>query len=487
MKTLASILNSVKTVKVLGNTSVEVSDIQFDSRKVGVGSVFIAIPGTQTDGHTFIPKVLEMGASVVVCEKLPENPTPSVVWVVVDDSAKALGLLAANFYGNPSEKLKLVGVTGTNGKTTTATLLFRLFRALGFKCGLISTVVYCIEDKSFESTHTTPDQLALNKLLAEMVYEGCEYCFMEVSSHSLAQNRTAGLNFVGGIFSNITHDHLDYHVTFDNYIKAKKLFFDNLSKEAFAVVNTDDKNGRVMVQNCNATVKSYAMRSMADFKVKVIESHFDGMQLVVDGADFWTPLIGEFNAYNLLAVYSAAIMLDQDKNEVLRLLSTFHEVSGRFETVRSKSGITAIVDYAHTPDALVNVLKTINQIRLGGETLITVVGAGGNRDKTKRSIMARVCVESSDKVIITSDNPRFEEPEDIIKDMLAGIETQYKMKTVTIIDRYEAIKTAVMLAKPGDIILVAGKGHENYQDVKGVKHHFDDKEILKELLDLQVG
>jgi UDP-N-acetylmuramoyl-L-alanyl-D-glutamate--2,6-diaminopimelate ligase len=487
MKTLASILTNIKAIKVLGNTSVEVSDIQFDSRKVGKGSVFIAIPGTQTDGHTFIPKVVEMGVSVVICEKLPENTEPSVVWVVVADSAEALGLLAANFYGHPSEKLKLIGVTGTNGKTTTATLLFRLFRGLGFKCGLISTVVYCIEDKTFDSTHTTPDQLALNKLLAEMVETGCEYCFMEVSSHSLAQNRTAGLKFEGGIFSNITHDHLDYHVTFDNYIKAKKLFFDNLSKEAFAVVNTDDKNGRVMVQNCAANVKSYAMRTMADFKVKVVESHFDGMQLLLDGTEFWTPLIGEFNAYNLLAVYSAAIMLGQEKSEVLRLLSSFREVAGRFETVRSKNGITAIVDYAHTPDALVNVLKTIHQIRKGDETLITVVGAGGNRDKTKRPIMARVCAENSDKVIITSDNPRHEEPEDIIIDMLAGIESQYKMKTVTIVDRLQAIKTAVMLAKPGDIILVAGKGHENYQDVKGVKHHFDDKEILKELLNMPMS
>jgi UDP-N-acetylmuramoyl-L-alanyl-D-glutamate--2,6-diaminopimelate ligase len=358
---------------------------------------------------------------------------------------------------------------------------------MGYKCGLISTVVYCVEDKTFDSTHTTPDQLVLNNLMAEMLDAGCEYCFMEVSSHSLSQKRTAGLQFAGGIFSNITHDHLDYHQTFENYIKAKKSFFDHLDSNAFALINVDDKNGRVMVQNTSAVVKTYAMRSAADFKVKVIESHFEGMQLKLDGKDFWTPLIGEFNAYNLLAIYSAAIMLDQDKNEVLKVLSSLTNAPGRFETIRSKSGVTGIVDYAHTPDALVNVLKAINQIRKGTEQLITVVGAGGNRDKTKRPIMARVCVENSDKVIITSDNPRFEEPEDIIRDMIAGVDEKFKPKTLTITNRQEAIKTAVMLAKPGDIILLAGKGHEPYQDVKGVKHHFDDKEeILKFFEDLKI-
>jgi UDP-N-acetylmuramoyl-L-alanyl-D-glutamate--2,6-diaminopimelate ligase len=482
MKTLNDILKNISPVKVIGNASTEVKNIQFDSRKIEAGSLFVAISGTQADGHNFIPKAIELGASVIVCEKLPKLPIQTITWVVVNDTANALGIMAANFFNNPSEKLKLVGITGTNGKTTTVTQLFRLFRGLGFKCGLISTVVYCIEDKTFESTHTTPDQLALNSLMAEMVEAGCEYCFMEVSSHSLAQKRTAGLNFTGALFSNITHDHLDYHQTFENYIKAKKLFFDNLSSDAFAVVNVDDRNGMVMVQNTKAKIKTYAMRSMADFKVKVIESSFEGMNLKLDGVDFWTPLIGEFNAYNLLAVYSAAIMLNQDKETVLQLLSSFREVNGRFETVRSKTGITAIVDYAHTPDALVNVLKTINQIRKGGEQLITVVGAGGNRDKTKRPIMAKVCVENSDKIIITSDNPRFEEPEDIIKDMIAGVEVQYKAKTLSITDRHEALKTAVMLAKPGDIILVAGKGHETYQDVKGVKHHFDDKEELGKLL-----
>jgi UDP-N-acetylmuramoyl-L-alanyl-D-glutamate--2,6-diaminopimelate ligase len=482
MTQLKNILQGIQTVSIQGNTEIEIEEVCFDSRKAKKSSLFVAVPGTQSDGHTYIPNVVEAGATAIVCEKLPESPAPSVTWIVVKDSAYALGIIASNFYGRPSEKLKLVGITGTNGKTTTVTLLFSLFRSLGYKCGLISTVVYCIEDKTIESTHTTPDQIALNALMAEMVTAGCEYCFMEVSSHSLAQKRTAGLKFVGAIFSNITHDHLDYHETFDNYIRAKKLFFDNLENDAFALVNVDDKNGKVMVQNTKALVKTYAMRTIADFKVKVIESHFDGMQLNMDGSDFWTPLIGEFNAYNLLAIYSSAVLLGEDKNLVLEHLSSFKEVRGRFESVRSKSGITAIVDYAHTPDALVNVLKTIHQIRKGNEQVITVVGAGGNRDKTKRPIMAKVCVENSDKVIITSDNPRFEEPEDIIKDMVAGVDQAYKNRMVVITDRREAIKTAVMLAKPGDIILVAGKGHETYQDVKGVKHHFDDKEELMELM-----
>ncbi len=483
MATLNNILQSVNSLKIIGNSASDISNIQFDSRKVASGSLFVAIPGTQFDGHDFIPKSIELGAIAIVCERLPNNPNPDVVWVQVVNAAETLGIVASNFFGHPSNKLKLVGITGTNGKTTTATLLYRLFRSLGFKCGLISTVIYCIEDKTFDSTHTTPDQLALNKLMAEMVNVGCQYCFMEVSSHSLAQNRVAGLNFAGGIFSNITHDHLDFHGTLDNYIKAKKSFFDSLNKGAFAIINNDDRNGHIMVQNTKATVKTYAMRSVADFKVKVIESHFDGMQLQIDGKDFWTPLIGEFNAYNLLAIYATAIMLGEEKELVLQHLSSFHEVPGRFEAVRSNKRITAIVDYAHTPDALVNVLKTINQIRKGkGEQLITVVGAGGNRDKTKRPIMAKVCVENSDKVIITSDNPRFEEPEDIVKDMVAGIDEKYKAKTLTIIDRREAIKTAFMLAHEGDIILVAGKGHENYQEIKGVKHHFDDKEEINLLM-----
>jgi UDP-N-acetylmuramoyl-L-alanyl-D-glutamate--2,6-diaminopimelate ligase len=482
LKKLKDILNNVNPIKIIGITDIAITDVHFDSRKVSKGSVFVAVPGTQADGHAFIPKALELGASVVVCERLPETPEKDVVWVVVKNSSDALGWMAANFYDNPSERLHLVGITGTNGKTTTVTMLYRLFKSLGYKVGLISTVTYFVDEKEYESTHTTPDQLALNKLMAEMVEAGCQYCFMEVSSHALSQNRVSGLKFKGALFSNLTHDHLDFHSSFDNYLKAKKSFFDNLDKDAFALVNLDDRNGRVMVQNTNAQIRTYAMHTMADLKVKVVESHFDGMQLVLDGTDFWTPIIGEFNAYNLLAIYGAAILLGEDKLEVKRLLSTFREVRGRFETVRSKNGITAIVDYAHTPDALVNVLKTIHQIRKGDEQLITVVGAGGNRDKTKRPIMAKVCAEQSDKLIITSDNPRFEEPEDIIKDMMAGVELLYKSKTLAITDRREAIKTAVMMARPGDIILVAGKGHETYQDVKGVKSHFDDHEELMKIM-----
>lgn len=487
MKTLKDILKNIKPVKIIGELDIEISGIQFDSRKVTLGSVFVAVSGTQTDGHSFISKAIELGATAIVCEKLPENQQANITWIEVADSSETLGILASNFYNNPSKKLKLIGITGTNGKTTIATLLYRLFKAFGHKSGLISTVAYCVDDKILDSTHTTPDQLVLNKLMAEMADAGCKYCFMEVSSHAQAQKRTAGLTFSGGVFTNITHDHLDYHLTFDNYLKAKKSFFDNLGKEAFAIINIDDRNGRIMVQNTKAEVKTFALRYMSDFKAKVIESHFDGMQLVLDGEDFWTPLIGEFNASNLLAIYSTAIMLLQNKDEILRVLSTLREVSGRFETVRSKNGITAIVDYAHTPDALVNVLKTIHQIRKGGEQLITVVGAGGNRDKTKRPVMARVCAENSDKVIITSDNPRFEETDDIIRDMVAGIDAQHIKKTLTISDRHEAIKTAIMLAKPGDIILVAGKGHETYQEIKGVKHHFDDKEeVMKLFEDLKV-
>ncbi len=478
MKRLEDILAGIKPLKVIGEVSCEITDIQFDSRKVKQGSVFVAVSGTQNDGHAFITIAVELGAKVVVCEKLPETPDNKICWVVTTNSAKALGIMASNYYNNPSKKLNLVGITGTNGKTTTVTLLYELFRTLGFKCGLISTVIYRVEDKSYEATHTTPDQLVINKLLNEMVETGCKYCFMEVSSHSLAQKRIAGLQFAGAIFSNITHDHLDYHVTFANYIKAKKSFFDQLGSAAFAIINIDDKNGRIMVQNTKARVITYSLHSAADYNTKIIESHFEGMHLKLDGAEFWTPLIGEFNAYNILAVYSTARMLGQDKQEILKLLSSIHEVPGRFETIRSKNGITGIVDYAHSPDALENVLNAIIRIRSGNEQLITVVGAGGNRDKTKRPKMARICAEKSDKVIITSDNPRFEEPEDIIHDMLAGIDDKQKSKTITIIDRREAIKAAIIMAKPGDIVLIAGKGHEPYQEVKGIRHHFDDKEEL---------
>lgn len=478
---LFDIIKSLNALQIKGDVEIDITDVQFDSRKINKGSMFIAVSGTQNDGHAFIDKAIELGASAVICEQVPENASSSVCWVKVADSAEILGLVASVFYGRPSENLKLVGVTGTNGKTTTATLLYRLYKELGYKTGLVSTVEYRVDDKVLDATHTTPDPLTLNQLMAQMVLAGCEYCFMEVSSHSVAQKRISGLAFDGAIFSNLTHDHLDYHQTFDNYLKAKKGFFDQLSSSAFALINVDDKNGRVMVQNTKAKVYTYAMRSMADFKVRVVESHFDGMQLEMDGNEFWTPLIGEFNAYNLLAVYSAAVLLGATKTEVLRLLSSFREVRGRFEAIRSKTGITAIVDYAHTPDALVNVLKTIHQIRKGDEQVITVAGAGGNRDKTKRPIMARVCVENSSRVIITSDNPRFEEPEDIILDMITGIDAPYKTRTLTIADRREAIKTAIMLANPGDIILIAGKGHETYQEIKGVKHHFDDMEVVREI------
>jgi UDP-N-acetylmuramoyl-L-alanyl-D-glutamate--2,6-diaminopimelate ligase len=482
MMKIANIIKGIKASVVKGNENTEVVDICFDSRQVKPGSMFVAIAGTQSDGHLFISKAIENGATSIVYQNEPEQLAENIVWLKAGDSAEALGLLCSNFYDNPSRKLKLVGVTGTNGKTTTATLLYRLFKKLGYRVGLISTVVYFVDDKSYEATHTTPGPLQLNRLMAEMVEIGCEYCFMEVSSHSIEQKRIAGLDFDGAIFSNITQDHLDFHLTFDNYIKAKKQLFDKLKPEAFALVNVDDRNGRVMVQNTKARVKTYALRSLADYKAKLIESHFEGMQISIDNTELWVNLIGEFNVYNLLAIYSAARLLGQDKEEVLKIISSLHEVSGRFETVRSNKGITAIVDYAHTPDALENVLSTIHGIRKGNEQIITVVGAGGNRDKGKRPIMAKICVEMSDKVIITSDNPRNEEPQDIINDMLVGVDKQHQSKTLVIVDRREAIKTAVMLAREGDIVLVAGKGHETYQEIKGVKHHFDDKEVLKDIM-----
>ncbi len=482
MMKIVDIIKGTNTSVVKGNENTEVVDICFDSRQVKSGSMFVAIAGTQSDGHLYISKAIENGAVSIVFQNQPEQLAENIAWIKAADSAEALALLCSNFYDNPSCKLTLVGVTGTNGKTTTATLLYRLFKKLGYRVGLISTVVYYVDDKSYEATHTTPDPLQLNRLMAEMVEIGCEYCFMEVSSHSIEQKRIAGLDFDGAIFSNITQDHLDFHLTFDNYIKAKKQLFDKLKPEAFALVNVDDRNGRVMVQNTKARVKSYAIRSLADYKAKLIESHFEGMQISIENTELWANLIGEFNVYNLLSIYSAARLLEQDKEEVLKIISSLHEVSGRFETVRSSKGITAIVDYAHTPDALENVLSTIHGIRKGNEQIITVVGAGGNRDKGKRPIMARICVELSDKVIVTSDNPRNEEPQDIINDMLVGVDKQHQSKTLVIVDRREAIKTAVMLARDGDIVLVAGKGHETYQDIKGVKHHFDDKEELKNIM-----
>ena len=478
---LTKILPKALVNEVVGNPDIEVEQLTFNSRVAGANSCFFAIRGTQADGHRFIPQAVENGASAVVCETMPVSFAPNVTYVRVSDSSEALGLMASAFYGNPSSNLKLVGVTGTNGKTTTATLLYRIVGMLGFKAGLLSTVVNQVVDEQIPTTHTTPDPIELNRLLRRMVDAGCSYCFMEVSSHAVVQKRIAGLTFAGGIFTNITHDHLDYHKTFDEYIRAKKMFFDQLSSESFALVNADDRNGMVMVQNTKAKVSTYALHSIADFRCRVVESHFDGMLLNMDGLEVWTRLIGEFNAYNLLAIYASLLLLGFDKTDVLLQLSMVNSVSGRFEYVSSSGGITAVVDYAHTPDALVNVIETIKKIKSSGQRLITVVGAGGNRDKTKRPVMARVAVQNSDLVILTSDNPRFEEPEDIINDMKAGVDEEFTKKLVTIVDRHEAIRTACLLANKEDIILVAGKGHENYQEVKGVKHHFDDKEVLAEI------
>lgn len=477
MHMLKDLLQGVEVRSVVGDKTVQVTDIEFDSRKVKSGSLFFATRGTQVDGHTYIPAAIAAGAVAVVCEELPAERPEGVTFVQVTDSTVALGEIASAFYGYPSRHLKLVGVTGTNGKTTTATLLYRMFRKLGYKAGLISTVVYCVDEREIPSTHTTPDSIRLNEMMAEMVEAGCDYCFMEVSSHSLVQHRTAGLHFVGGIFSNITHDHLDYHKTFAEYIRAKKLFFDGLPAGAFALTNADDRNGMVMVQNTKATVKIYALQSFADFRCRIVETLLDGMLLNLDGTEVWVKFLGKFNAYNLLSVYAAAILLGADRNEVLRILSELTSVNGRFEPIHSPNGVTAIVDYAHTPDALQNVISTINEIRKKGQKLYVVVGCGGNRDATKRPEMAKIAVDGSDMAILTSDNPRLEKPEDIIEQMKAGIEPGVRYLAIT--DRREAIKTAVALAAPGDIILVAGKGHETYQDVGGVKHHFDDREEIR--------
>ncbi|MFO7656231.1 MAG: UDP-N-acetylmuramoyl-L-alanyl-D-glutamate--2,6-diaminopimelate ligase [Bacteroidales bacterium] len=480
MKTLKDILEGCKVLKTIGNENVGISGITFDSRAVAQGYLFIAMTGTAADGHQFIDASVEKGAVAVLCENLPSELNSKTTYIVTGNSAIALGTIASNFFGKPSHKLKLVGITGTNGKTTTATLLYRMARGLGFKAGLLSTVRNYIDDEPVEATHTTPDAVQINQLLQKMADRGCQYAFMEVSSHAIVQERVAGLRFTGAIFSNITHDHLDYHKTFEEYLSAKKKFFDDLPKDAFTIINADDRNGKVMVQNTRADVKYYGLKTMADFKAKIIESHFDGTLLNIDRTEIWTKFLGEFNAYNLLAVYSTSIVLGFPKEEVLKIISNFDTVEGRFEYLRSNDGVIAIVDYAHTPDALVNVLNTINQIRTRNEQLIVVVGAGGNRDKTKRPKMARACVQNGDKVILTSDNPRFEEPLDIIKDMEAGIEEPYRRNYLVIADRKEAIKTACMMATKGDIILVAGKGHEPYQEIKGVKYHFNDKEIIAE-------
>lgn len=476
---ISELIKNISFPKIIGPADKAVAGIEFDSRLIKPGSLFVAQAGVVSDGHKFISKAIENGAIAVVCESLPAELSSNVTYIKVDDSNEALGKLASVFYNYPSQKLKVVGVTGTNGKTSIATLLYQMFLNLGYKTGLISTISYCINGKVETASHTTPNALKIQQLLDAMVREGCEYCFMEVSSHAVHQKRISGIEFTGGIFTNITHDHLDYHKTFAEYIKAKKGFFDGLSKDAFAITNIDDKNGLVMLQNSQAQKFTFSTRAIANFRCKVIESHFDGMLLNLDGSEIWTRFVGKFNASNLLAVYAAAINLGQNKDEVLTIISTLNPVQGRFETVRSADGKLAIIDYAHTPDALKNVLGAISEIRTRNEQVITVVGAGGDRDKTKRPEMANEAVLASDKVILTSDNPRTENPVQIIKDMEAGVAVKFRNKVVSIENRRDAIKTAAMIAQPGDIILIAGKGHENYQEINGVKYHFDDKEEIE--------
>lgn len=479
-KSLLELIKGVDVVSNVGSHNPVISQIVFDSRQVSANSLFVAVSGTKVDGHEFIEKAISMGAVAIVCEVLPLSISDSVTYYVVKSSSMALGFLASAFYDQPSSKLKLVGITGTNGKTTTATLLYRLVRALGYEAGLFSTVTNYIGNKKIEATHTTPDPVALNQIMAQMVEAGCDYCFMEVSSHSVSQHRIAGLVFQGGVFTNLTHDHLDYHLTFDAYRDAKKSFFDRLPATSFALTNVDDANGKVMVQNCKANVKSYSLRDFADFKAKIIDSAFEGMHLLINGEELWTPFIGRFNAQNLLAVYGSAVLLGFNKNEVLVALSSLKPVDGRFESFRSDLGVTAIVDYAHTPDAVTNVIEAINDLRDGSSKLITVIGAGGDRDKSKRPIMAAEAVKGSDVVILTADNPRSEDPDVILSEMMEGVAHKDKNKVYTISNRREAIRMAVKLAKKGDVVLVAGKGHETYQDIKGVKHHFDDREVLME-------
>ncbi len=485
MKLLSDILYKTRLEEIIGSTNIAISSVTFDSRKVKKDSLFIATVGVTVDGHNFIDKAIELGAIAVVCETLPSSLNENVTYIKVLNSSEALGFIACNFYDNPSEKLKLVGVTGTNGKTTTVTLLFNLFRGLGYNVGLLSTVENKINNTIIPSTHTTPDALSLNELLNQMVDEGCQYAFMEVSSHAVVQHRITGLKFTGGAFTNITHDHLDYHKTFDEYIKAKKLFFDNLSDDAFALTNKDDKNGLVMLQNTKAKKVTYALKSIADYKCRVMENHLNGLLLNIDNQEVWIKLIGSFNAYNALVVYSISQLLKQDKVQVLTTLSNLNSVEGRFQYVKSKNGIIAIVDYAHTPDALKNVLETIKDIRTGNEQVVTVVGCGGDRDSAKRPIMARIACEYSNKTILTSDNPRSENPEEILNQMQSGLSPVEMKNALRISDRKEAIRTAVAFAKEGDILLIAGKGHEKYQEINGVKHHFDDFEIIKELFETQ--
>ena len=478
---LSDLFRNIEVLNIIGDGEIDITGVNIDSRRIRDGHLFVAIPGTQTDGHKFIPKAIEQGAVAVMCEYIPNVRTPGVTYIVVESTEDCVGEVATQFYGDPSRKLQLVGVTGTNGKTTIATLLYNMFRKFGHKCGLLSTVCNYIEDSAIPADHTTPDPIELNRLLAQMVEAGCEYAFMECSSHAIAQKRIGGLKFAGGLFTNLTRDHLDYHGTFENYRDAKKAFFDSLGKEAFAITNADDKNGMFMVQNTKAQVKTYSIRTMADFKARIIECHFEGMYLDIDGREVGVQFIGKFNVSNLLAVYGAAVMLGKNPEDILVVMSTLKSVSGRLEPIRSPEGYTAIVDYAHTPDALENVLSAIHEVLNGKGHLITVCGAGGNRDKGKRPLMAQEAVKQSDKVIITSDNPRFEEPQDIIDDMLAGLDQKQMKKVLCIVDRKEAIRTACMLAEKEDVILIAGKGHEDYQEIKGIKHHFDDKEVVREI------
>jgi len=482
---IKDLIKNIGTVSISGAENPLIENIEFDSRKVKPGTLFVAVRGTRSDGHEFIGNAVASGASAVICETLPENPDSKVCWIKTSDSANALGVVSSEFFGNPSSLLKLTGVTGTNGKTTIATLLYRMFSRLGYKCGLFSTVCNYIVDKELPATHTTPDPVQINRNLAEMVRAGCDFAFMEVSSHSIDQKRIAGLRFAGGIFTNLTHDHLDYHLTFSNYLQAKKRFFDSLPPDAFALTNIDDKNGIVMLQNCNARKYTFSVKGVADFRCNVIEQDFGGMDLKIQGEEVWTRFIGDFNASNLLAVFAASELLGGSRKEILTVLSDLRSVPGRLESVSPPGGITGLVDYAHTPDALLNVISTINKIRVEGKQLITVVGAGGDRDRTKRPKMAAICAEGSSKVILTSDNPRTEDPEKILDDMESGITPDVRGKVLRIADRREAIKTAVMLASSGDVILVAGKGHEPYQEINGVKHHFDDREELKAALQLK--
>ena len=484
---LNDLLKNIKPLNIVGNTDKDIKGINIDSRKIEQGHLFVAMKGTQTDGHKFIEKAIELGASAVLLEDMPaETAEKDVTYIQVKSTEDAVGKVATTFYGDPSHQLKLVGVTGTNGKTTVATLLYNMFRKFGYKVGLLSTVCNYIDDKEVPASHTTPDPIELNALLARMVAEGCEYAFMECSSHAIHQRRIGGLKFAGGLFTNLTRDHLDYHKTFENYRDAKKMFFDDLSKDAFAIINADDKNGMVMVQNCKAKIKTYSTKRMADFRARILECHFEGMYLEVDGKEVGVQFIGKFNVSNLLAVYGTAIMLGKKAEDILVALSTLKNVNGRLEPIASPEGYTAIVDYAHTPDALENVLMAIHEVLDGkGGNVFTVCGAGGNRDKGKRPLMALEAVKRSDKVILTSDNPRNEDPQAIIDDMLAGLDTTQKKKVLSITDRKEAIRTACMMAQKGDVILIAGKGHETYQEINGVKHHFDDHEVVREIFGLK--